>query len=88
MFSDYIEATKAYLSQGSRVQTFYSQATGTSTRTITESKYEYRGMTEAGAKTGEATLNTISGTDAMAEADRGPMWKISVTETTYGAWPE
>ena len=86
MFTSYLDAPEVGLSSGSRPQTLYSTATGTSTRTITESRLEYRGMTEAAAKAGEVILNSISGNTALAERATGPMWKISLAQTTYGDW--
>ena len=86
MFTSYLDATKVGLSSGSRKHFIKSAFYGGYWELITESKWEYRGMTEAAAKAGEVILNGISGNTALAERATGPMWKISLSQTVHSDW--
>lgn len=91
-FTNYTLAPKVYEEQGSRIEPL-TVTLGTITlvnkkRTVTESRYRYVGLTEAAAKSGEATLNAIEGVTATARAATVPFWNIEVTEITVGAWED
>ena len=92
MFTSYTSAPQVYLDGGEVVEyqmRYFAGFGEIYQRTVTTEHYEYRGLTEAAAKTDTATLATSLGDTAQVvwrRENEGGMYCIDVTVVTKGDW--
>jgi hypothetical protein len=85
-YTDTSTAPKVYLDYEPTRAEKYSIVAGTKTRTVTTTRYEFRGLTKAAADSialAKTDTNTTAKSERMNDAGA---YKVSVVEQTIGAW--